>query len=68
MGHLSKECMPLSIAVLTVSDTRTRETDSSGEYLCVSASEAGHKVVQREIVIDDVYLIRAAVSLCESRT
>lgn len=62
MSHSNKVFEPLAIAVLTVSDTRSRETDTSGEYLSVSANEAGHKVVKREIVIDDIYLIRAVVS------
>lgn len=62
MSHSNKKFEPLSIAVLTVSDTRSRATDTSGEFLSVSAVEAGHKVVKREIVIDDIYLIRSAVS------
>lgn len=52
----------LNIAVLTVSDTRTLETDTSGKFLCDAASEAGHKVFDHAIVIDDVYKLRAAVS------
>ena len=62
MGHANKQFEPLSIAVLTVSDTRDRSTDTSGEYLAVSAAEAGHQVLKRDIVIDDVYRIRAIVS------
>lgn len=62
MGHANKVFEPLNIAVLTVSDTRTLDNDTSGEYLAVSAVDEGHKVVRREIVIDDVYLIRAAIS------
>ncbi len=53
---------PLNIAVITVSDTRTEENDSSGDYLVNSADVAGHNVVCKDIVIDDVYLIRAKVS------
>jgi molybdenum cofactor biosynthesis protein B len=53
---------PLSLAVLTVSDTRTQETDRSGAVLCEAAVEAGHEVVEREIVPDDIYRIRAVVS------
>ena len=52
----------LNIAVLTVSDTRTLETDTSGQFLCDAVSEAGHKVMDHAIVIDDVYKLRAAVS------
>lgn len=62
MSHSSKIFEPLSVAVLTVSDTRNSSTDTSGEYLAVSATEEGHQVVKRDIVIDDVYLIRALVS------
>ncbi len=62
MGHSKKVFTPLNIAVLTVSDTRNRKTDTSGEYLALSAAEQGHHVVKRDIVIDDVYLIRAVIS------
>ncbi len=53
----------LNIAVLTVSDTRTLETDTSGQYLCDSATEAGHKIAGRHIEIDDMYKLRAQVSI-----
>jgi molybdenum cofactor biosynthesis protein B len=62
MGHSTHIFTPLNIAILTVSDTRNESTDTSGEYLCLSATEAGHKVVMRKIVIDDIYQIRAAAS------
>jgi molybdopterin adenylyltransferase len=52
----------LNIAILTVSDTRTEQNDTSGDYLAAAAQEAGHCVGTREIVIDDIYLIRAALS------
>lgn len=58
----SKEFVPVNIAVLTVSDTRNEETDTSGNSLVENLSAAGHKLVDRNIVIDDVYQIRAAVS------
>jgi molybdopterin adenylyltransferase len=53
---------PLGIAVLTVSDTRTEETDSSGQYLAQALREAGHQLVDKRIVIDDIYRIRAVLS------
>jgi len=53
---------PLNIAVLTISDTRTTENDTSGDYLADAAMGAGHQVVERCIVIDDVYQMRAIVS------
>jgi molybdenum cofactor biosynthesis protein B len=52
----------LKVAVLTVSDTRTLETDTSGAFLVEALQAAGHEVVNRDIVIDDVYRLRAVVS------
>jgi molybdenum cofactor biosynthesis protein B len=52
----------LKTAVLTVSDTRTVDTDTSGAFLEEALLAAGHEVVDRQIVIDDVYQLRAIVS------
>ena len=52
----------LSIAVLTVSDTRTANTDTSGKFLEEALLEAGHVLASRAIVIDDIYQIRARLS------
>ena len=52
----------LNVAVLTVSDTRTPETDTSGAFLEEALVAAGHTVADRQIVIDDVYQLRAIVS------
>jgi molybdenum cofactor biosynthesis protein B len=52
---------PLHIAVLTVSDTRTRETDTSGDTLQKRIEADGHRVAARGLVRDDVALIRAEV-------
>ncbi|CAA0122458.1 Molybdenum cofactor biosynthesis protein B [Halioglobus japonicus] len=52
----------LSIAVLTVSDTRTGENDTSGDYLAQALEEEGHRTVARAIVRDDIYQIRATLS------
>lgn len=52
----------LSCAVLTSSDTRTLDNDTSGQYLVDRLQEAGHKVTARDIVADDVYKLRALVS------
>jgi|TARA_B100001059_G_scaffold206149_1_gene216749 molybdenum cofactor biosynthesis protein B len=52
----------LKAAVLTVSDTRTAETDTSGSFLEKALSAAGHEVVARQIVIDDVYQLREVLS------
>ncbi|MDX1656359.1 MAG: molybdenum cofactor biosynthesis protein B [Candidatus Competibacteraceae bacterium] len=52
----------LNIAVLTVSDSRTEETDSSGRLLVERLCAAGHRLAQKVIVPDDIYQIRAVVS------
>jgi molybdenum cofactor biosynthesis protein B len=52
----------LSIAVVTVSDTRTEETDKSGIVLVELLSEAGHALHSKTIVKDDVYKLREIVS------
>ncbi len=64
MGHAKKDVAfrAINIAVLTVSDTRTPETDTSGDVLQLGVETAGHKVTQRAIVVDDIYKIRACVS------
>jgi molybdenum cofactor biosynthesis protein B len=54
----SREFIPLNIAVMTVSDTRTPETDSSGDVLEGRITDAGHKLVARTIVSDDIQVIR----------
>ena len=53
--------VPVSVAVLTVSDTRTLESDSSGTYLAGAIEGAGHVLAARAIVPDDIARIRAAV-------
>ena len=52
----------LGIAVLTVSDTRTEDTDSSGHYLMEALQQAGHQLLDKRIVTDDIYRIRAVLS------
>jgi molybdenum cofactor biosynthesis protein B len=52
----------LSVAVLTVSDTRTEADDTSGDYLAQALVEAGHRQADRRIVVDDIYQIRAVLS------
>lgn len=56
------EFVALNTAILTISDTRNLATDSSGQYLVDQLQEAGHNVAFRDIVVDDIYLIRASVS------
>ena len=52
----------LNIAVLTVSDTRTADTDTSGQFLEDALLEVGHVLASRAIVVDDIYQIRARLS------
>ncbi|MBV4490363.1 molybdenum cofactor biosynthesis protein B [Pseudomonas oryzicola] len=54
--------VPLNIAVLTVSDTRTYDNDTSGELLASRALEVGHRLVARALLKDDLYKIRAQVA------
>ncbi|WNK19943.1 molybdenum cofactor biosynthesis protein B [Halomonas piscis] len=59
---MSEPMIPLNIAVLTVSDTRTEDTDKSGRTLVERATEYGHRVVEKRLVADDVYRVRAIVA------
>lgn len=52
----------LNIAVLTLSDTRTLETDTSGQYLVDALQAAGHQLRDRRLIPDDIYRMRAIVS------
>ncbi|QDP00479.1 molybdenum cofactor biosynthesis protein B [Thalassotalea sp. PS06] len=53
---------PLNIAVLTVSDTRDMDTDTSGQVLVDRLTEAGHTLAARGICKDDIYQLRSQVS------
>lgn len=57
-----KEFEPLNICVLTVSDTRNLETDTSGQKLQDLLTATGHHLYARNLVIDDIYQIRAVIS------
>ena len=59
---MSHDLTALNIAVLTVSDTRTEATDTSGHLLRDGLLAAGHHYYDHKIVIDDIYQIRAATS------
>ena len=54
--------IPLSLCILTVSDTRSAANDSSGDYLRDALSAAGHQLHDRAICRDDRYRLRAIVS------
>lgn len=64
MSHASStsEFVPLDIAVLTVSDSRSEATDKSGKLLADRLLSAGHRLAEKRIVPDDVYTIRAVVA------
>ncbi len=64
MGQTSTKAVfiPLNIAVMTVSDSRTDADDKSGKILADRLIEAGHNLVEKKIVVDDIYQMRAAVS------
>ena len=57
-----REFIPVRIAVLTVSDSRTEETDTSGRTLVERLSAAGHVLAAKQIVPDNIYRMRAVVS------
>lgn len=59
---MEREFIPVHIAVLTVSDTRTTENDTSGAYIADRLTEVGHKVVARTIVKDTEVGIRAQLA------
>src|SRR5579864_9141698 len=57
----TKQFVPLNIAVLTISDTRSLADDKSGATLAERIVAAGHKLAAREIIVDDVDAIRIIV-------
>ena len=57
----AKTLKPVKVAVLTISDTRDEESDTSGNLLASRVKDAGHELVARGIVKDDVEEIRAQV-------
>jgi len=57
-----KKFIPLKIAVLTISDTRSEKEDTSGKILVERINKAGHCAAEKKIVPDDLYQIRAVIS------
>jgi molybdenum cofactor biosynthesis protein B len=53
---------PLNIAILTVSDSRTDASDTSGNILVQRLTDAGHHLAEKRIVKDNIYQLRAVVS------
>lgn len=62
MSEIQKQQISVNAVVLTVSDTRDTSNDTSGDYLAEQLRKAGHNVVERVIVKDDTYQMRAVVS------
>ncbi|SDR78211.1 molybdenum cofactor biosynthesis protein B [Pseudomonas oryzae] len=60
--HADSVFVPLNIAVLTVSDTRSLDTDTSGGLLVERLQTAGHNLAARVLLKDDLYRIRAQVA------
>ena len=58
----TRDFIQLGIAVLTVSDTRTEADDKSGQLLVKRLEAAGHRLADKQIVADDKFQIRAAIS------
>ena len=61
-NNTEREFIPLNIAVLTVSDSRNEETDTSGALLIERLESAGHNKADKRIEPDDIFRIRATVS------
>ena len=59
---MEREFIPINVAVLTVSDTRTIETDTSGGYIVQRMTEVGHRIAAHAIVIDSELKIRAQLA------
>ncbi|MGE0399833.1 MAG: molybdenum cofactor biosynthesis protein B [Kofleriaceae bacterium] len=59
---MERTFIPVNVAVLTVSDTRTRETDTSGTLIVNRLTEVGHRIVAHEIVVDSELKIRAKLA------
>ena len=58
--------VPVRVAVLTISDTRDEESDTSGETLAGRVKDSGHHLAARAIVRDDVSAIRARITFLSS--
>ena len=56
---MERPFIPINVAVLTVSDTRTLETDTSGGYIAARLAEVGHRIAERAVVVDSELAIRA---------
>ena len=62
MSSKARELVPVPIAVMTVSDSRTEADDKSGKLLVERLTGVGHRIVEKVIVPDDIFQIRSVVS------
>mgnify|MGYP001034261839 FL=1 len=63
----SLKFVPINIAVLTISDTRTADTDTSGALLEERINSAGHNCIEKIIIPDDVKLIREKLQILSNK-
>ncbi|QSP95867.1 molybdenum cofactor biosynthesis protein B [Marinobacter salinisoli] len=61
-SDITSELIPLNIALLTVSDSRGPDQDTSGQFLEDQILAAGHQLLARRLLPDDVYLVRALIA------
>lgn len=62
LNHMDRSFVAVNIALLTISDTRNIDNDTSGKVLRERIIEAGHSLADQQIVADDIYKIRSIVS------
>ena len=61
-SHSSNEFIAIKIAIMTISDSRTEETDTAGQLLVDRLNDAGHQLAEKIIVQDNKYRIREVMS------
>ena len=62
----SLDFVPINIAIITISDTRTKENDSSGDTLEGRITKAGHQMIKRIIIPDDINKIKDTIEKLSS--
>ena len=62
----SLEFVPINIAIITISDTRTKENDTSGDTLEKRITKAGHQMIKRIIIPDDINKIKDTIEKLSS--
>lgn len=58
----ARQFVPIKAAVMTISDSRTEETDVSGKVLIDGLLESGHCIAEKLVIADDIYKIREVIS------